>query len=338
MAGAGNPKLNVTPMPSQQPGPNVFSQSAGALQRGIQMAGGGGGGFSPVTAVDAQVSGVNPSSIGAIGVGTAAGGIPDYMNPYTQDVIDTSMADLERQRLMQQNVIGAQAGQAGAFGGSRQGVAEALTNEAFARQGGQLAAGLRQQGFETALGAAQQDAENRLQAQLQAQTLGGQMSMANLDARTRTALANQQAQLEAQRLNQQAALEQGQQAIQGAGVLGQLSNLGFGQGMDITRQQQAQGLAMQALNQQLIDAARQQYAGFTGEPTRALQLPIAAVSAGNMGQGTTTGTTSQQPGLFDYLSLGASTLGGLAKAGVIALGADPRLKTNVKPYAKRDGI
>ena len=95
---------------------------------------------------------------GALQGTNAAAGMPDiaaFQNPYNQQVIDTSMADMERQRLMQQNQLGAQATAARAFGGSRQGIAEAETNRAFAQQGGQLAAQLRQQGFNTALGAAQ---------------------------------------------------------------------------------------------------------------------------------------------------------------------------------------
>jgi hypothetical protein len=90
--------------------------------------------------------------------------IPAFQNPYTQQVIDTSMADLERQRLMQQNQLGAQASAAGAFGGSRQGIAEAETNRAFAQQGGQLAAQLRAQGFESALRAAQDQRRQQLAA------------------------------------------------------------------------------------------------------------------------------------------------------------------------------
>ena len=97
----------------------------------------------------------------------AAGGMPNisaFQNPYTQQVINTSMADLERQRLMQQNQLGAQASAARAFGGSRQGIAEAETNRGFAEQGGQLAAQLRQQGFNTALGAAQNQQGQQLAA------------------------------------------------------------------------------------------------------------------------------------------------------------------------------
>lgn len=47
-----------------------------------------------------------------------------YMNPYQQDVIDASMAELNKQGLMQGNQLGAQAVGAGAFGGSRFGIAE----------------------------------------------------------------------------------------------------------------------------------------------------------------------------------------------------------------------
>ena len=81
--------------------------------------------------------------------------IGQFMNPYTGMVTGQALSDLERQRQMAMNTTGAQATQAGAFGGSRHGVAEALTNEAFARQGAQTFGNLQQQGFNTALGAAQ---------------------------------------------------------------------------------------------------------------------------------------------------------------------------------------
>jgi len=90
--------------------------------------------------------------------------IQAFENPYTQQVIDRTQQDIERQRQMATNTLGAQASQAGAFGGSRQGVAEAMTNEAFARQAADTLAQQRQQGFSTALGAAQQQQGLGLQA------------------------------------------------------------------------------------------------------------------------------------------------------------------------------
>jgi hypothetical protein len=269
------------------------------------VSGMGGGNVQQVTA---QNVGTQPNtynySIPGVSVGTAVGGIEQYMNPYTQQVVDTTMGDLERQRQMQMNTLGAQASAAGAFGGSRQGVAEALTNEAFARQGAQTAAQLRQQGFGTALTAAQQDAQNRLQAQLQAQQLGARQAEFQTDAALRAQLANQQAQMEAQRLNQQAALEQGRLGISGAQTLGSLAGTAFGFGQDITNQQMQYGGQQRAINQALIDAARAQYGGFTGAPANALGLPMEAVGAGYMGQQTS--RDSYQPGLFQLISSGAS--------------------------------
>ena len=224
MAGGANPQNVQTP----NFGGNVFQQSQQALTGALQ--------------------------------GTTAAGMnqPDIMafqNPYTQQVIDASMADLERQRLMQQNQLGAQATAANAFGGSRQGIAEAETNRAFAQQGGQLASGLRLQGFNTALGAAQ---------------------------------------------NQQ------QQQLNAAGQLGNLSQQGFGMGQQINQQQQQFGTMQQAINQALIDAARNQYAGFTGAPGQSLAYPLAAVGAADMGQKTT--TAKNNPGLLQYLTMGFGAL------------------------------
>lgn len=93
---------------------------------------------------------VNQASAGALQQamqGTQQATYAPNMNPYTRMVTGQALSDLERQRQMQQNTIGAQASSAGAFGGSRHGVAEALTNEAFARQGAQTFGNLQQQGF-----------------------------------------------------------------------------------------------------------------------------------------------------------------------------------------------
>ena len=56
-----------------------------------------------------------------------------YMNPYTQNVIDNTQNDIERQRQMTINNMGAAATRANAFGGSRQGVAEGVTNAEYGR-------------------------------------------------------------------------------------------------------------------------------------------------------------------------------------------------------------
>jgi hypothetical protein len=118
--------------------------------------------------------------------------IGQFMNPYTRMVTGQTMADLERQRQMAVNTTGQQATQAGAFGGSRHGVAEALTNAEFARQGAQTFGNLQQQGFNTALGAAQGQQ-------------GIQSNLANLGFGFGQQIAGQQA--------QQGALQQGIQQM-----------------------------------------------------------------------------------------------------------------------------
>lgn len=278
-----------TAMPTQAPAPsqpNVFQQSAGALTSGINAAN------SAASYRPQQVGtnfGYTPQNVTA---GQAFTGMANYQNPFTQQVIDTSMADLERQRQMQMAQMGAQASAAKAFGGSRHGVAEALTNEGFANQGGQLASGLRMQGFNTALGASQQDVANQLQA-----------ALANQGAFGRAQEFGQSSRLQAQMANQQAAAQAAAQRASAAGTLGNLSNLGFGMGQSITQQQMQQGQLQQAMNQALIDAGKAQYAGFAGAPQQSLNTFLAALGGSQTGQQTT--TQSKNPGLFDYLTLGA---------------------------------
>jgi hypothetical protein len=299
MSGSGNPQNVQTPQPqpftaamAPASGGNIFQQSAQGLTGAM------GGAQAAMGYQPQQVGtsfGYNPQNVTAQ---SAAGGIGTYMNPYTQQVIDTSMADLERQRQMQQNQLGAQASAARAFGGSRQGIAEAETNRAFAQQGGQLAAQLRQQGFNTALGASQQDVANQMQAALANQAAGG-----------RATEFGQQLGFQGQTANQQAGLSGANLRMAGAGQLGNLAQQGFNMGQSIQQQQFQQGQAQQLINQALIDAAKGQYGGFTGAPAASLQLPLAALGAGNMGQNTTTQT--QKRGLFDYLTAGLTGLGGL---------------------------
>jgi hypothetical protein len=93
--------------------------------------------------------------------------VQKYMNPYQQEVIDASMADLNRQRQMQQMADLNTATRAKAFGGSRQGVAQALTNEAYDRTQASTLANLRSQGFGNAQAVALAQEEARRQYEQQ---------------------------------------------------------------------------------------------------------------------------------------------------------------------------
>ena len=138
---------------------------------------------SPVTIPDEQVAGLTPAQQQAIALGiegigayqpmmeagaeTLGQGVamlqPDayqqYMDPYVDEVLDQSLADLQRQGAMEEQRINQAAINAGAFGGSRQAVAgqELSRNlaDSFARQSAQL----RSQAFESAQNRAQQAGE-----------------------------------------------------------------------------------------------------------------------------------------------------------------------------------
>jgi hypothetical protein len=101
---------------------------------------------------------------GTTNIGTIAGSnIGQYQNPYTQQVIDATQADILRGATQGINALDYQAGRAGAFGGSRHGVALGELGTGVAQQLAQTSAGLRQAGFQNAQQMAQSDIQNRLQ-------------------------------------------------------------------------------------------------------------------------------------------------------------------------------
>jgi hypothetical protein len=90
------------------------------------------------------------ANLGAIGqqtfdVATAQ----QYMNPYQEQVIQSTLGDIQEQYGQAQRALGAQAIGAGAFGGARFGVERALGQERFLEQVGDVSSRLRQAGFES---------------------------------------------------------------------------------------------------------------------------------------------------------------------------------------------
>jgi len=99
-----------------------------------------------------------------------------FMSPYQQQVIDTTLSEFDRQRQIAQQQIGAKAIQAGAFGGAREGVQQAEFGAQSLQDRAALQAQLLQQGF----GQAQQAAQTAFTQQqglasLQPQLLGSQI-------------------------------------------------------------------------------------------------------------------------------------------------------------------
>lgn len=152
----------------------------------------------------------------------------------------------------------------------------------------------------------QEQSLNQLGAQASAAGSFGGSRHGVAEAQTREGYARQAGDLSANLRNQGfntalgAAQQQQQQQLAGAGQMGNLANLGFGFGQQLTQNQMQQGALQQALNQALIDAGKGQYSGFTGAPNQALNLPLAALGASQMGQQST--TESKSPGLLSIFS------------------------------------
>jgi len=194
-----------------------------------------------------------------------------YMNKYTDDVIKANETDILRGANIGLDQLGAQAQMANAFGGSRHGVAMGEMGRGVASQLAQSSAGLRQAGFQNAQNMAQYDIGNNLQSQM---------------------------------ANQGADMQGAQQRLGAANQLGQMSNLGFGMGQTVNQNLANQGAMQQAMQQMVMDNAQNKYNQYQGHPAQGLGYLNAALGSSNLGENTS--TLSKTPGLFDYLSLGAS--------------------------------
>jgi hypothetical protein len=205
------------------------------------------------TATAAQIDPNAVQNVTAPTVG--ADQINGFMNPYTDNVVNTTLADLERQRQIQNVSNAAQATNSGAWGGSGHAVLDSLTNEAALRAEGSQSAALRSAGYSQALTAAQQQAAQQLQAVQGNQNTNLAAGTTNAGFQQQTGLANQATQAEYDQANQaarNAAAAQNAQAAntaagqnQAAGLQGASLNLQAGaQQGAISAQQLAQALGI----------------------------------------------------------------------------------------------
>jgi hypothetical protein len=232
----------------------------------------------------------------------AGANLQPYMNPYTQNVIDPTMKLMEQSRQQALMGIGDQATQAKAFGGSRQGVAEGVTNAQSELQKGQFVGGLLGQNYTQA----QQGAQYDIGQNLAAQQFNSQMGLAG--AQFQGNMANQLAGMSTQQQNQYL------QAIQAA--------MG-GQGL------------LQQQQQQQLSAAQQYYNEQRQQPLDVLGIRQSALSQSPYGQTTTTTRPGPETDPWGQALGGAATLAGIAGkvAPLFATGAvfsDRREKTDIK--------
>ena len=104
----------------------------------------------------------------------ALSSVGSYMTDYNKNVADIAAREMRDQSAIQQQGIGAQAAQVGAFGGSRQAVLEAERQKNLTQGVGDLYAKAQADAYQTALSASQQDRQQQLQSSLGMSTTAGQ--------------------------------------------------------------------------------------------------------------------------------------------------------------------
>lgn len=278
-------------MPALTSAVGATSAGMGGIAQGMGMA-------------PAAVSGAMPYQMGAAlsGFGSTGGynpatGYQGYMNPYTEDVIRQSEADISRMGKIQEQGLRAQAVGAGAFGGSRQAVAERELGRNIADTQARTASTLRAGGFEQAQQQAQQAFEQQQQRQGQFAGLLGNLGTAygTLGLQGAQTLGNLSQGIGALGMNMGA-----------LGELGQTLNIrDVGTLMDIGNVQQAQ-------NQAVLDAQRQNQYQRTMAPYQ--QLGFFSDIFQGMPTGGVTSTSQPGPSMVSQIGGLAYGLGSLASA------------------------
>ncbi len=217
-----------------------------------------------------------------------------YMSPYMQSVVDIQQREAQRNEDIAATRRGAQAVGAGAFGGSRQAIMEAEAARNLAQQKGDIQATGSQAAFQQAQAQFNADQARRMQAaQLaeQSKQYGAGLGLQGL-----------------------------QTAMQGAGQLGVLGGQQFQQGMDINKLQAGYGAQQQALEQQGLSQAYQDFLTQQNYPYKQLGFMSDLMRGLPLGQKTTSQVYEAAPSMTSTLTgLGTAALGlskFMAKGGV----------------------
>lgn len=248
-----------------------------------------------------------------------------YQSPYQQQVIDQSMADIQRQADISRGQSQSRAIGAGAFGGSRSALLEGESQRPFIEQMARTSAGLRESGFQQAQQAAQSDiarqqqlgvfgAEQQQQRALEQARLGQQAGLTGFEAQQQRAMRQaelgQQAGLAGQDIQARMAMFAPELELQArAQQAGLLGNVGaeqqarLGQLGQIGRQQQQ----LQQLGLQVPYEEFQRALGYGGQQLGLLQA--------GLGTPLIQTTDRKRTGVGDVLGAIAGVGGSLASGG-----------------------
>jgi hypothetical protein len=238
--------------------------------------------------------------------------INQYMSPYVNDVVNSTMANLRQQQGIEQSTLQGQQIMAGAYGGDRSRIAAANLARQQELATGQTVAGLYNQGYSQALSTAQQQQAQQLaagQANRAALTQGAQQ-MAALGQQgfgQGMTAAQQQAAL-GQQLYGQGASNAQQLASLGQGIYGLGSNLSQGlaglggaaqqSALQGAQAQLAAGTVQQQTQQAYDQALYNQFLQQQGYPFQIAQF-LANIAEGTGAlSGQNTGATTSTTGPF----------------------------------------
>jgi hypothetical protein len=153
-------RLTADPIDTSKFAPTVAPQDV--LQtRAAEQALAGIGAFQPFVDEAQRLAGMDPTTQQVTAAGITAAQTP-FLSPFQQQVIDTTLAEFDRQRGMREQQIGDAAVRAGAFGGARQGLLESDFMAQSDQDRAALQAQLQQTGFQQAEAARQQAIANQL--------------------------------------------------------------------------------------------------------------------------------------------------------------------------------
>jgi len=215
----------------------------------------------------------------------------DYMNPYTQNVVDYQKSQALRDFQIAQPMRQAQAVQQGAFGGSRSAIVDAEAQRSLNSQLQGITATGQQAAFQNAQQQFNADQARRLQAQQmgeQSRQYGAGLGMQGL-----------------------------QTGLQAASTLGQLGQTEYGQKLGINQLQSQYGQQQQQQAQRPLDMAYQDFINQQNYPYKQLGFMSDMIRGLPLGQQSTSQVYQGNPSTMQ--TVGALGLGayGLSKAGVL---------------------
>ena len=227
-----------------------------------------------------------------------------YLNPYITNVEDLAIDALNRQNTNALNTNASKATAAGAFGGSRGAIIDAVTNSESARAAGDLSAGLRKDAFDKATELATGDITRNLQGQT-----------TNLQAALQAAQGNQNASIQGANVRNNAATSLADTATKTQDSILQDVTGMLGLGDKLQNQEQA-----------YLNRDKQQFDEAQNYDTEMLNLLLASLGMSPYGRTETT-TKQSSGGGTDWASVG---LGGLSLAKGLGLFSEDEAKTDIE--------